>query len=135
MLSRSSDDGLLREQVRFLLAGAVNTLIGLLSIYWAKWALGLGDVAANVFGYAIGLTVSFVLNKELTFRYRGALLPAAVRFVLIVALAYAANLAVVLAAIHVLDTGSYVAHAIGVVPYTVLCYLGAKHVAFRKAAG
>ena len=45
---------------------------------------------------------------------------------------YLLNLATVLAAIRSLGVNSYLAHAIGVVPYTVFFFLGSRHFAFRS---
>jgi putative flippase GtrA len=55
---------------RFAVVGAVNTFVGLAFIYSAR-AMGLGEVSANATGYAIGLVLSFGLNRFWTFRHRG----------------------------------------------------------------
>ena len=120
---------------RFLAVGLGNTLAGLLVIYAAKGFFGVGDVVANVCGYAVGLTLSFILNKTWTFRHRGDFVISAVRFLLSFAVSYALNLATVLGAIHLLDINSYLAQALGIPPYTIAFYLLSKHFAFRKSAG
>lgn len=125
-----------RESVRvarFLAVGVLNTSVGLATIYVCKWFLGTGDVVSNVIGYAVGLINSFSWNRNLTFAHSGAVLPAAVRFVIVFLIAYSLNLVTVLAAIHVFAVNSYLAHAIGIAPYTVFFYLGSKYFAFRSA--
>ena len=119
---------------RFLVVGATNTLISVGLIYACKWFLGFGDASANFIGYAIALGNSFVLNRGWTFGNAGPILPALGRFLLVFALAYVVNLAVVLAAIALLHVNSYVAHIIGIAPYTVLFYFGSRHFAFRPGA-
>jgi putative flippase GtrA len=42
------------EALRFAAVGVVNTLVGLAAIYACLAWLGLGDAAANFFGYCIG---------------------------------------------------------------------------------
>jgi len=115
--------------VRYLIVGAGNTVVGLLTIYAALWLLGLSDVLANVIGYSVGIVLSFTLNKRWSFRHRGRAAPAFVRFVLVLGVAYAANLGTVLATLG-LGMDSYVAQAAGVVPYVVVGYLGSKYFAF-----
>jgi putative flippase GtrA len=113
----------LRGQIgRFLLVGVANTAIGLSVIYGCMYFLGLGDVLANVAGYACGLAASFVLNSRWTFRYDGRMPRAAARFAATFLLAYGANLAVVLAAIRDVGIDAYVAQAVGVCVYTVVFF-------------
>lgn len=119
--------------VGFLLVGVANTLVGLSAIYLIKWLGAVGDMFANAFGYAIGLMVSFTLNRNWTFRHSGAVLPAAIRFLMVFAIAYLANLGVVLGLIHQFGINGYLAQPLGVPPYTAIFYLGSRHFAFRKA--
>lgn len=122
----------LKTPLKFVVVGIGNTLIGLFTIYLCKWLLGLDDAVANICGYSIGFVVSFVLNKEWTFRHSGRLYPAMARFLVIFALAYLFNLATVFIAIDV-GVNSYMAHAIGIVPYTVLFYFGSRYFVFHSA--
>ena len=117
--------------VRFLTVGMANSIAGLTVIYLAKLLGGLGDVAANVTGYLVGLLLSFALNSKWTFRYDGKLMPAFGKFMAVFAGAYLFNLTGVLAAIHV-GINSYVAQAIGIIPYTVATYLLSRHFVFRS---
>lgn len=117
---------------KFLVVGLGNTLVGLLCIYVAKWFFGFGDTAANASGYAVGLVVSFTLNKTWTFGYVDALVPAVLKFIVVVAAAYLSNLATVLLAIWTFGVNPYEAHAIGVLPYAVLFYMGSRYIAFVR---
>ncbi|WP_395327363.1 GtrA family protein [Novosphingobium sp. BL-8H] len=87
--------GELATLIRFVLVGAANTAIGYALILCWLYA-GLGDYAANVAGFAMGLPISWALHRKLTFRARhrpdgGEL----VRYVLAFLTAYGANLAVI----------------------------------------
>jgi putative flippase GtrA len=119
------------ELGRFLSVGAVNTLIGLLIIYAAKWLFSVGDVAANVAGYSVGLLTSFALNSRWTFAYQGAQWPALVKFLVANLIGYSMNLVTVLVAIRHLDLNAYVAQALGIPPYTLTLYLASKYLVFR----
>ena len=120
-------------QLRFLGVGALNTLAGLAIIYVAKGIFRLDDVTANALGYGCGIALSFALNRRWTFGHTGTIWPALVKFVAWIAVAYAANLAAVIAAI---DTGinSYAAQAIGIPIYTAITYWGSRRYAFADAA-
>jgi putative flippase GtrA len=133
MLAKLRSHG--RTPIRFLLVGALNTFAGLTVIYALKWTLGVHDLAANVCGYAVGLTISYFLNARWTFAYRGAHGPAAPRFALTVAAAYLANLATVSVAIYGLGLNGYLAQALGILPYTVVNYFGCKLFVFADRAG
>lgn len=116
--------------VRFALVGAANTAVGLAAIYSCK-LLGASDVVANMGGYGIGLTLSFVLNRNWSFRHAGAVAPAIARFAAIFAAAYAFNLGTVLALTQRFGVNGYLAQAAGVLPYVTLFYLGSRYIVFR----
>lgn len=126
-----------RQFGRFLGVGAVNAVVGLLVIYVAKWFFGAGDIAANLIGYGVGMTLSFVLNSRWTFEFGGAWGPAFVKFIAVSVFAYGANLLSVLAAIHGLAVNSYLAQALGIPAYTLTVFLASKYVVFTPdtAAG
>ncbi|MDE8651510.1 GtrA family protein [Novosphingobium album (ex Liu et al. 2023)] len=84
----------MRQLIRFGAVGLVNTLVGL-AVIMGLIALGAGDYAANLYGYLVGLALSFVLNRSWTFGVRGAVHWAEVaRFLGAVAIAYGLSLAV-----------------------------------------
>lgn len=120
------------QALRYLIVGVANTGFGLAVIFAAKGLVGMGDVAANATGYAAGLCLSFVLNAQWTFAYRGPWLGAALRYALVIATAYAANLLTVLAALHWTEANAYLCQALGVIPYTVVGYLGGRYFAFAS---
>lgn len=123
-------DRLPGRPIRFALVGVANTVLGLLVIYAAKGLGGLPDLPANLIGYIAGLTVSYLLNARWTFAFRGRHGIAVPRFVLVILVAYLANIAAVYTLLG-LAINSYIAQAAGIVPYTVISYLGAALFAFR----
>jgi len=122
--------GLTLQFARFALVGVFNTVVGLSFIFAAKALLGWGDLAANAGGYAVGLVASFALNRTWTFRDRGRISPALLRFLAAFLLAYLANLATVFALRDLAHVDSYVAQAAGVVPYTILFFLASRAFVF-----
>jgi putative flippase GtrA len=122
------------ELLRFLAVGVANTIVGLGTIYALKWFAGLGDIPANAVGYVVGLMLSFVLNRNWTFSDHGAWVPALMRFLVVFVVAYTANLGMMLQLRDRWHVDSYLAHAIAVVPYTMLFFLGSRLFVFRAGA-
>jgi putative flippase GtrA len=120
---------LLRQSIRFATVGLANTAIGLAAIYAVMFFFQTGPAIANAIGYAIGLAVSFSLNRVWTFnsdRPVGHVLP---KFLLVAALSYLLNLgAVVAAASH--SVNPYLAQLLGVGIYTVCVFFGCRWFVF-----
>ena len=109
--------------LRFGVVGVVNTVLGVAIIFAAKAFLGLGDLAANLLGYGLGLVCSFVLNRSWTFRHEGRAFAAFWRFGVAFAVAYVLNLVTVFGLRDAMAVNSYLAQAGGVIPYTISFYL------------
>lgn len=120
--------------VRFGIVGIANTLVGLTAIYAFRDLAHFGETGANFAGYTVGLIVSFVLNRAWTFSHRGDVRRAAIRFLLVFAVAYAGNLVVVLAALRA-GIDAHLAHALGIAPYVLLSYLGSRLFVFGPRTG
>jgi putative flippase GtrA len=120
------------ELARYLLVGMLNTCVGLGTIYAAIFFLNFSDLSANLSGYSVGVLLSFALNKSWTFAASGSAAPQFARFVLVLAVAYMANLATVVSLIKLLSVNHYLANGIGIVPYTVIGFLGSRYFAFRR---
>lgn len=122
------------QLLRFGAVGLLNTFVGLLCIWGAMYFLRLGAVAANLLGYAIGLGVSFALNRRWTFRHDGAVSTTLPRWIALAAVSYGANLAVVLAAHRGAGLDPYLAQPLGIAAYTGLMFLGSRYLVFRQPA-
>lgn len=118
----------LLQALRFGLVGVVNTFAGLGTI-WLSMYLGLAPVPANIFGYAVGLSVSYVLNSRFTFR-GGRTEGAVFRFMVTFAVAYAVNMGLLLASIGPLGIDPYLAQLVASVGYTTTFFILSKFYAF-----
>lgn len=116
---------------RYLLVGALNTVLGYGVILMLQLGLGLNALLANAAGYSVGLLVSYSLNRRFAFRsvrsHRSGL-PA---FVAAAAACYGLNLVVLWLG---LGAGLPVAAAqgIAVASYTVSFYLLNRYAVFRS---
>ena len=124
----------LREPLRFGVVGIANTATGL-AVIFAALAIGLGDIPANMLGYAVGLLQGFVLNRRWTFQ-RGALPPRGqfVRYLLAFAPAYGVNVLIVTAFVSGGVVANPLTHVLGIVAYTIVFYLLCAHFVFKVDA-
>ena len=116
--------------LRFCAVGVVNTLLGLGLIFALMRFGGVQYILANAVGYAVGITVSFVLNRSWTFYHKGPLLLSAARWILVVAIAYAANVFMVILSHEYFGIDRYISQVLGNLAYTCLSYLGGRFYAF-----
>ena len=108
--------------IRFGLVGVCNTLFGLSIIFLCK-ALGMNDTLANLTGYALGLALSFQLNRTWTFRFSANRQPwLLVRFLAAFAVAWAVNLAVLGYLVQRIGLNSYLAQALSIPAYAIVFY-------------
>ena len=122
--------GLLRQSIRFATVGLANTAIGLAAIYAVMFFFQTGPAIANAIGYAIGLAVSFSLNRVWTFnsdRPVGHVLP---KYLLVAGLSYLLNLGAVIAATSHFSVNPYLAQLLGVGIYTVCVFFGRRWFVF-----
>jgi putative flippase GtrA len=122
--------GLLRQSLRFGAVGLVNTAIGLAAIYAVMFFFRTGPAIANAVGYAIGLAVSFSLNRVWTFSSKGPVAHVLPKYLLVAAICYLLNLGAVLTAISYFSANPYLAQLLGVGIYTVCMFFGCRWFVF-----
>jgi putative flippase GtrA len=118
------------QALRYALVGLLNTLVGLLVIVAFQALLGLSPYVANACGYAAGILVGFVANRNWTFRHSGPLGLSAALYVTMFAACYALNLAVLWLGLAVLGWPIALAQATAMVVYTVCFFVGCKVLVF-----
>ena len=120
--------------IRFILVGILNTVVGLSIIYAAMYFFDFGIKSANLIGYLVGLIISFTLNKKWTFKNRDRIGSSLIRYLLVIGVAYVANLQTVIFFDSYLKISPYLAQFMGVFPYALIGYLGCKFFAFPEPA-
>lgn len=124
----------LRQVLRFGAVGVANTGVGYGIIFGCMYLLGLGPVLSNVIGYAVGMVVSYHLNRSFTFRaHAGSGSRAFMRFFAVLLLAYAANLAVLVLLIRYTGIHEAVAQVLAGVVYFAVSFLLSKFYVFAPA--
>lgn len=117
---------------KYCLVGVVNTLVGLGLIFSLMALVGLSPAASNFIGFAVGIMVSFSLNRAWTFRSAAPIAKSFAYFASVCGAGYFLNLGVLLTAIYLLGINPYVAQVIGVGCYAVFVFLGSRYFAFRN---
>lgn len=117
---------LLQQSLRFAIVGLVNTAIGVAVIYTIMFFFQTGPVIANVIGYAIGIAISFALNRAWTFNNSRPIVHVLPKYFLVVVVCYTLNLGVVLAATSHFLINGYVAQLIGMAIYTTCMFFGCR---------
>lgn len=121
----------LRTIVRFVAVGLFNTAIGYALILLGL-SLGLGDFAANAFGFALGIPLAHRLHRHFTFRAPGvANGPELVRFALVFAAAYGANLAVLATGRQIAWLDGAIVQLIAICTYAAAFYVLSRLMVFR----
>ncbi|HWU02310.1 MAG TPA: GtrA family protein [Novosphingobium sp.] len=119
----------LREVLRYLVAGVVNTAFGY-GLYAALVWAGMGRYGAQGVGYVAGTAFNYFTYSRHVFRDAA---PAKARFVLSYAGNYLVNLAG-LALVSRLVANPYAAGAVTTLAVVALNFLVLKHLVFGKRA-
>lgn len=120
-----------REFARFVAVSAVNTVIGAGLIFGAKYLIGLGDLAANAAGYAVGIPISYVAHGLVTFRVGKLAFSRFLLFASGFALAYGANLLVLILCLQ----GGFppdAAQVLAIVAFGAVYFAISKTLVFRR---
>ncbi|SMP71684.1 Putative flippase GtrA (transmembrane translocase of bactoprenol-linked glucose) [Novosphingobium panipatense] len=128
--SKWSDD--VGQVARFLLVGMANTGLGY-GIILVGLQGGLGDYAANILGFVLGLPISYLLHRSLTFRARTRRsLREASLYLCAFLTAFFANLAVVTAGLAIGYESSAVVQGAAIGSYAVVLFILTRFVVFRQ---
>jgi putative flippase GtrA len=123
----------MRQFLRFLTVGVFNTVFGYCIIFACMYLAGLSAEASNVIGYAVGLTTSYLLNRNYTFRSKQGHSGEIVRFVVVFAIAYAANFLALLVLIRQLGVHEGLSQILAGGVYVLASYAMNKLYVFRNA--
>jgi putative flippase GtrA len=121
---------LAREEIRFLLVGGVNTVVGY--GLFALFLLVTGYLASLYLSYACAIVLAFVLHRRFTFRVRGNVAVDFIRFVGVYVVSLAINTVVLPLLVEVAGLHPLVAQGVALVITTVISYVGHKLFSFRR---
>lgn len=122
----------MKQFLRFAAVGVANTVVGYAVIFACMYLFEFSAVASNVIGYSVGLVVSYLLNRDFTFKSVAARAPELLRFVSIFLVAYLANLGVLMLLIRQLNVHEGMAQILAGMAYFALFYLLSKYYVFAR---
>ncbi len=117
--------------IRYIIVGVLNTLLGYLVIFSCMYLVGMSPEASNMTGYAVGLVVSYVLNRNYTFNSTQERRKEVIRFVAVFAVAYGLNFATLLILIHRLGMHKGLSQIFAGVIYVGTSFLMNKYYVFK----
>ena len=115
---------------RYCSVGILNTLVSLVTSF-VLLASGLNVFASNLTGYVVAIGNSFILNRKWTFGHTGRVGNSLIKFLLICAICYVIQLAVLWALIEHFSLGVYISQIIAMSVYTLLSFIANKNIAFK----
>jgi putative flippase GtrA len=120
-----------REEVRFLIVGVVNTIVGY--GLFAVFLLFFPYLVSLYLSYAVAVSLAFVLHRRFTFRVRGNVLVDFVRFVGVYVVSLAVNSVVLPVLVELVGLHPLLAQGVALVITTLISYVGHKWFSFRRA--
>jgi putative flippase GtrA len=120
-----------REEVRFLIVGVINTVVGY--GLFAVFLLFFGYLVSLYLSYAVAVSLAFVLHRRFTFRVRGNVLIDFVRFVGVYVVSLAVNSVVLPVLVELVGMHPLVAQGVALVITTLISYFGHKWFSFRRS--
>jgi putative flippase GtrA len=116
---------------RYLLVGIINTIVGY-GIIFSLMFIGISPEISNIIGYAIGIMVSYTLNKVYTFQSKAHPKKEFPKFVLSLLTSYGLNFLTLVLCIHILKINPYISQIISGAVYTLSGFVFLKYFAFRS---
>src|SRR3546814_504459 len=117
--------------VRFVLAGIANTIVGYAIIFACMYLLGLSPELSNLAGYALGLCISYSLNRNFTFKSSGRISAEFSRFLFVFLVSYTANLMLLVFLVRMLSLNAAPSQIISGIVYIMTAYILNKRYVFR----
>jgi putative flippase GtrA len=117
--------------LKYLLVGIINTIVGYGIIFFLMF-VGVSPEVSNIVGYAVGISVSYVLNKIYTFQSKAHPKKEFPKFVLSLLASYTLNFLTLVLCIHILKINPYISQIISGAVYTLSGFVFLKYFAFRS---
>lgn len=123
------------EILRYGAAGLVNTVVGY-AMFWVMLRLvGISAALSNAAGYAVGLIVSYALNKKYVFLSSRPKKNAPIIFAGSFLVAFSINQVVLFYSVHSFDISPEIGQIMGMSVYTGVFYLLNKFAVYERRNG
>ena len=118
--------------LRYALVGVANTALGFGCILLLQNVVGADPRVANGVGFAVGMMLSYFLNRRFAFQSTRAHATAMPAFMISAAISFAVNIIVLQLGLSVIGLADVYAQCLAVASYTVCFYLLNRYVVFTR---
>lgn len=116
---------------RYCMIGIINTIVGY-GIIFSLLFLNINYIVSNSIGYAVGITLSYYLNKFYNFKSPGKTLFEFPRFCIVCLAGYALNVTILVVLVEYININPYYAVVIAGAVYTTMTYLILRSLVFKR---
>ncbi len=120
----------MRELVKYVVAGVINTVVGYGVFLIFFQLLKFSPETSNAIGYLVALSVAFLLNHFFVFTASANSARSLKRFILAFSGSFLVNQAVLFVLFRMLSVQAEIAQAFAMITYTLIFYLLNKHFVF-----
>ena len=121
---------MIRQFIIYLIIGFFNTFFGFSIIFLCMYFFKFPPIISNIFGYSLGIIVSYFLNSKFTFKFKNKTKIVFVKFMIVFLISYLVNFIALIFLIHQLDIHEGLAQVISGIIYIILFYLLNKYYVF-----
>ncbi len=119
------------QMFKYGIVGVSNTLLTAVIIWIMLKKLNTSDYLANIIGYVVGLTNSFIWNRKWTFESKLNVRSTILKFIIIFAISYLFQLGALYLLLHFTPIDSYICQLISIVAYTISSFFLNKYYTFK----
>lgn len=119
------------QMVKYGIVGVSNTLLTAIVIWIMLKKLNTSDYVANISGYIVGLTNSFIWNRKWTFQSKSNVSSTIVKFIVIFAISYLFQLGALYLLLNFTAIDSYICQLMSIVAYTGSNFFLNKYYTFK----
>ena len=120
-----------RQESRFLMVGAINTLVGY-GAYALFLSVGVPYLIANTLSTIIGVINSYLWNRFFTFKSKGKAMGEIIRFSFVYLISYCCSMVFLYLIVGQFGVNVYVAGILNLVMTTLISWFGHKNFSFKE---
>lgn len=117
---------------RFIVVGALNTLLGFTIVFALMYIFGVSPELSNLIGYSVGLFTTYFSHRKFTFNSNQAKFREFIKFVTVFCISYVSNFLFLFFLIHHLKVNSGVSQFLALMIYIVCSFLMNKYFVFNS---
>ncbi|MBY0291759.1 MAG: GtrA family protein [Alphaproteobacteria bacterium] len=117
---------------RFIMVGLVNSLLGYSFIFGFTYLLAFSPEKSNIFGYLLGIIVSYTLHKKISFMSSNKINKEFLKFIFIFIISFGINFCVLFFLLHHLKINSAISQIIAGFFYVFFSYFLNKIFVFNR---